>query len=343
MKKYIITLCLSMAPLSSAVHVTVQSWCDEICNRSVSVNTSTHARARAGFFAEFNKVVSDLIYYESEGMHSFNVLWTHPFFPFKDDQKSNGWDLYFEPIDTGYQATEDTPIRRVGNTGTHELHDQKCVAHWVRYDDYLPYRLYAHNIINKYIKIKPHILEEVEAFYKKHMEGHVCIGIHIRNGKAHQGEAPGGHPAYHTYAAEIDRYLRKHKNEKVKIFLASDSHAVISYFKSVYDDKIVYLDTYRAQTNEDPGLMYDAAKYWMSHPDEFNAKKPGYRGGLGVLMDCLLLSKCDYFIHITSNVATYVCFFNPYIKSIYLPHNIRFRQCRHYRDPKVRNPFLNPI
>lgn len=315
-----------------------------LLHRSVNIKTTMHHNARAGFFAEFGKVISNLIHYEQDGMRSFNVLWTHQFFPFKDDPLCNGWDLYFEPINTNYfvENSTDTPIT-VGNSQTHELHDQKCVAQWLRYDDYLPYRLFVHEKIKKYIKIKEPISQQVEEFYHKNLHNHVCIGIHVRYGKSHQKEAPGGHPTLQTYAHHINLLLQKHKNDSVKIYLASDSNVVIKYFKSLYKEKIVYLDTYRAQNNEDPGLMYDAAHYWLKHPEEFHRKKPGYRGGLGVLMDCLLLAKCDYFIHITSNVASYVCFFNPFIKSIFLPKNITFQHCRHKDDPKVRNPFLNPI
>ena len=342
MKKYVI-LFLFTSHLSIPINIIVHSDWNDLWKRSVDVEATMHYQAAAGFFAEFGKVVSSLIYYERDGINSFKVLWTHPFFPFKNDPKSNGWDSYFEPIVTDNTADVHDSTHTVGNAQTHELHDQVCVAHWVRYDDYLPYRLFAHEKIKKHIRIKPHILKEVESFYDKHMKDNVCIGVHVRHGKSHVQEAPGGHPGHHVYAGEINRLLSKHKNDNVKIYFASDSHAVVNYFKSVYGDKLVYLDTYRAQGSEDPGLMYEGANYWMSHPEEFHKKKPGYRGGLGVLMDCLLLAKCDYFIHITSNVATYVCFFNPYIKSIFLPRSIKFKHCRYRGNPKVRNPFLNPI
>ncbi len=311
-------------------------------DRSVDATTTTHLGA--GFFCEFGKVICNLIYFEQDGIRSMYVDWTNQFFPFKDDQHGNGWDLFFEPvvIDSDILDTSQS-VQKGGNCNTHDLHDQVCVAQWLRYDDYLPYRRFVHDKINKHIRIKPHILNEIESFYKKHMEGHICIGVHVRYAFGHAAETPKGHPSLQEYCNEVNNLLTKHSNSSVKIFLASDSHVAINYFKAQYGDKLIYLDTYRSSDGQDPGLMYGNDDYWMSHIEEWHKAKPGYHGGLGALMDCLLLSKCDYFIHITSNVASFVCFFSPYIKSIYLPHGVPFEHCRFRGNPSIRNKYLNPI
>lgn len=302
------------------------------------------ARIGCGFFCEFGAVVTDLVHYNQDGIRSMYVDWTYEFFPFKDKPHENGWDLFFEPIQIDVSTINlNEPINKVGNAGVHELHDQFCYAQWLRYDDYLPYRTFINKIINKYIRIKQHVLDKVDTFYEKNLKNNICIGIHVRYASAHATEAPGGHPSLEAYCAEANNLLHLHNNSNVKIFLASDSHAVINYFKQRYSDKLVYIDTYRAQNKEDPGLIYENTAYWISHPAHWHKKKPGYKGGLGTIMDCLLLAKCDYLIHTTSNVSTYVCFFNPYIKSIYLPRGLPFRHCRYRRDSTLRNKFLNPI
>lgn len=313
-----------------------------VTNGSVDVITSMHRGA--GFFCELRKVLENIIHYEHEGIRSHYVDWTDEFFPFKDGPNENGWDLYFEPIACPeYCSRPNQSVRTVGNCGLHELHDQICVAPWVAYDEYLPYRLYAHDMLKKYIVIKPHIIEYVNSFYKEHMQGSLCIGVHVRYASIHRFETPKGHPALDEYCKEVDRLLDLYQDRNVKIYLASDSHIVIDYFKKIYCEKLLYIDTYRARGSEDPGLMYERAGYWTSHPAEWHKAKPGYRGGFGTLVDCLLLSKCDYFIHITSNVATFVTFFNPYIKSIYLPRTVSFVHCRYRCNEHVRNKFLNPI
>jgi hypothetical protein len=308
----------------------------------VDVVTTMHRGG--GFFCELRKVLENIIHYESEGIRSHYVDWTDEFFPFKDAPRENGWDLYFEPIKS-YEncVSKDKQIRCVGNCFVHELHDQKCIAPWVAYDMYRPFREYVHEILNKYITIKPHITEYVDSFYKEHMQGSLCIGVHVRYASVHKAETPKGHPSLDQYCAEIDRLLERNKDKNIKIFLASDSYLVIDYFKKIYQDTLLYIDTYRARGSEDPGLMYEKGSYWKNHPAEWHVAKPGYRGGFGVLVDCLLLSRCDYFIHITSNVAYFVTFFNPRINSIYLPQDIPFVHCRYRGDNKIRNKFLNPF
>ena len=307
----------------------------------VDVTVATHRGA--GFFAEFGKVIQNIIHYEPEGIHTLKVDWTNQFFPFKNSTEENGWNLYFEPVVTENQPEKTTGvIKQVKNTAKHELHGQNCVGHWVKYDENLPYRLFVHEKIMKYIHIKPHIIQLVDDFYEKHMKDNLCVGIHIRFANAHIAEAPKGHPSLDDYCKEVDSLLKEHSTKRIKIFLASDSHAVIKHFKQRYNNKLLYLDTYRAQEKEDPSLIYEKAKYYTTHPEEWAKEKPGYNGGLGVLMDCLLLARCNFFIHITSNVASYVCFFNPYIKSIFLPKNITFSPCRFRNDKDIVNPFLKP-
>jgi hypothetical protein len=308
----------------------------------VAVTTSMHRGA--GFFCELRKVIENIIHYEPEGMRSHYVDWTDEFFPFKDEPRGNGWDLYFEPIVCQkFGAVGNEPVRSVGNCWVHELHDQVCVAPWVAYDEYLPFRLNVHDIINKYIVIKPHIRKFVDSFYEQHMKGCLCVGVHVRYATIHGAETPQGHPSLDTYCNEVNNLLNQYHDRNIKIYLASDSHVVIDYFKKIYNDKLVYIDTYRARGSEDPGLIYEGGGYWMSHPAEWHKAKPGYRGGFGALVDCLLLSKCDYFIHITSNLAYFVTFFNPHIKSIYLPRTVPFACCRYQGHENIRNKFLNPI
>lgn len=336
-----IMLCVLLYPLTTftAVEVTIDADSSTEIMRPVSVTTQMHRGA--GFFAEFNKVLTSLIYYEQDGIKSMHVDWSNQFFPFKDSPSENGWDLYFEPIQLPDPINEHEPVNKVGHAQAHELHDQKCLAPWLRYDDYAPFRTFAHEKIMKHIHIKQHIVDAVDLFYEQNMKDRVCIGVQVRYAKAHAHEAPGGHPSLDAYCKEIDALLETHHD--AIIYLASDSNAVINHFKKRYANKLIYLDTHRAQHSEDPGLMYENPHYWTTHVAEWHKAKPGYKGGLGVLMDCLLLSRCDYFIHTTSNVATYVCFFNPAIKSTYLPRGLKFIPCRYKNNPHIRNKFLNPV
>lgn len=312
-------------------------------HRSLDISVAMHLGA--GFFAEMTKVVSSIIHYENDGLTGVYVDWTNEFFPYKDAPHENGWDCYFDPIiiekQTGYENDTVVPVMA---TGLHEIHDQKCSSQWLSYDQFLPYRTFVNQKINKYIHIKKNVTNKVDEFYNKNMQNHLCIGVQVRYAQAHVQEVPGGrHPTLPSYCSEVDVLIQKNLDKNIKIYLATDSNVVIDYFKKKYGKKLLYIDAYRASGQEDPGLIYENSNYWLSHPAEWHTKKAGYFGGLTTLMDCLLLARCDYLIHTTSNVSSFVCFFNPTIKSIYLPRNAPYASCRFKDNPNIKNPFLNPI
>lgn len=310
-------------------------------DRSADLIVTTHLGA--GFFCELTKIIGSLIYYESDGLARVRVDWTHEFFPYKDEPHGNGWDLYFEPIVVEFQEHNEKP-QVVGPGGLHELHDQICSSPWLSYDQFLPYRNFVHQKINQYIRIKKNVTDKVDAFYNKNMHNCLRIGVHVRFANAHAHEVPGGrHPTIEEYFREIDAIIKSNSYKNIKIYIASDSHHVIARFKQRYPSNLVYIDAYRASGSEDPGLIYENQNYWLSHPAEWHKKKAGFNGGLTALMDCLLLAKCDYLVHTTSNLSNFVGFFNPTIKSIYLPRSAPYIACRYKGNPGIRNKFLNPV
>ena len=46
--------------------------------------------------------------------------------------------------------------------------------------DMIAYKYWAHDLINKYIKIKPSIKAKIDHFYNRYMVGKKTIGIHLR-------------------------------------------------------------------------------------------------------------------------------------------------------------------
>ncbi len=313
--------------------------------KSNPVNLTIKMHEGAGFFAELHKVMLALIHYEERGFSRVYVDWTDEFFPYKDGAHENGWDLFFEPIPTD-SISKNTPVDEITiATGvSHDLHDQVCTAPWVAYKKYLPYRQFVHEKMNKYIKIKPHIIAKRDAFYNKHMQDKICIGVHARIARAHAWLMPGKKlPTLNDYFAEIDTLLEKHADQEVIIFVASDSHDAVDQLKKRYNKQAIYIDAYRAHADQDPCIMYTMGEYMRNNPEVWHRQKHKYLGGESTMLDCLLLAKCDYFIHTTSNLAFFSCYYNPDIEAIYLPKAVPFKQCRHKNDPTIVNKMLNPM
>lgn len=243
------------------------------------------------------------------------VNWSEEFFPYKKGKSENGWDLFFYPV--GHVAS------RKSVNHSEIVHDQNCLNKWLKYNDFYQYRVQVNKLINRYIKVRQEIIDEVDDYYNSHMNNKVCIGAHVRFAGAHANEKPGS-VSLDDYFDEIDALIKhlKQIKQKYRIYLATDSKYVVKKFQKKYKDRVLCIDAIRSDFNEEVHLIYDNSDYWLSHPQEFHEKKPGYKGGKDVLMDCLLLSKCHYFIHSTSNVSDFVTFFNPDIESLFLPKKI---------------------
>lgn len=129
-----------------------------------------------------------------------------------------------------------TTVRRPFTyTKDHELHDQLCSDIWTKYDDYLSYRCAAHPIISKYLILRPEITQEVQELFTQNLEGHYCIGVHVRYATVHGLEVPGGKvPELQDYYGQIDMLLAQLHDESVKIYLATDSQLVIEQFVQRY-------------------------------------------------------------------------------------------------------------
>jgi hypothetical protein len=280
----------------------------------------------AGLFAELKHVIYNLIYRsDHKTQKTLIVDWYQEFFPYKDDPACNGWDLYFEPINS-HKVFENRRHRRPPEPK--HIHSY-CIQRWLRYKEYLPYRRYIHDRFTKYITFKPHVLQEVDAFYNKHLKDHFCIGMHVRFATAHGSENP-----YHSlvtlqdFINEAKDQFERHREERPKIFIATDSYFVIEEFKKHFNaSQIAFTNAFRARYNEDPHLIYEHQKYYLEHPEEFHKRKPGYLGGLMTFVDCLLLSKCSVMIHSLSNVTDFAAWFNPDIESIFLPKGVQLSPC----------------
>jgi hypothetical protein len=303
--------------------------------KNIVIGTTT--QRAAGFFCELQKVVIDLIHCDKYDIYDVVPNWRDPFYPFKDDPSENGWDLFFQSIPQKVPAEQEKIV--VPWIDRHEIHGRHCTAQWVLYDRYLPYREYVHGIMNKYFKVKDHIIEQLNEFYSKNMEGYYCIGVHIRFSAAHAREVPGGkNPLLSEYYAEINQIIREKQGIPIKIFLATDSNLVVRHCRAHYKDLLYYPQAPRSIGEEDPMFILP-----FKDLDQFNQRRPGYKAGLYVLLDCLTLSKCDVMIHTTSNFTSFVSFFNPSIKSVYLPKGLE-PVCTvkgNEKQNEVNNPFLN--
>jgi alpha-1,6-fucosyltransferase-like protein len=284
----------------------------------------------AGFFAYFTFALNQLKYAERHGLQPVVDFGydsgTGPNPYFDADHGDNLWDYFFEPVDgPTYREVREMLADPDNPTAPEDLtslssedlwfmhqHDPQSLFGYpygfyrykLRYDAewFEKNRREANRLIRKYVRLKPNVSDEVNSFVDRHMAGHPVVGVHARG--TDKGEA-GCMPALRDivppeeYIPEIDAYLRDHPGGR--IFVATDQRQYIEFFREHYGDIVLFYDSLRSSDHRAPFQLETAGNY---------------RKGWDVLIDALLLSRCDFLLKCSSHVGETALWFNPDLASI---------------------------
>ncbi len=210
--------------------------------------------------------------------------------------KTNAWEYYFEQVSSGSYKENDPQwqgFRDLEGKGMSLIKDlgEKYNTKESRTE--------INNVIQKYIKIKPAVLQKVESFYRKYMAGKKTIGIHIRGTDKFTEVKP----------VEMDTFVQTahtlaQQYPKCQFFIATDEAPILEEAKKKLKGRVIYYDCYRSKNGQP----------LHTHTTGYSKAKLGEE----VLIEALLLSRCDAFIHTVSNVSMSVLFFNPNISNVLL-------------------------
>ena len=299
--------------------------------RKVLLITINHSYA--GFFAYVTFAINQLIYAEK---HDYlPVVWFGPQSGdgpnafYDPSHGENTWDYYFEPV-AGYTyddiramiVSTDNPLRetdvlRLSTEELWRLHREEpdsvynypygYYRHKSRFDPewYRAQREKAHRYISRYIRIKPQILEDVNRLQQRFGAGGT-LGVHLRGtDKGTAGAAPHLMRVVKptTYFPLVDKYMDRYG--LYTLFVATDQAQFVDLFRTRYGDRVLAADAIRSDSSVNP---------FQQVGDR------GYQKGREVLVDCLLLSQCDYLIKCTSAVGEYAMYFNPDLECIDTNH-----------------------
>jgi hypothetical protein len=259
----------------------------------------------------------------------------------------NAWEYYFEPVsarritdlvDASLGQLESATIWAFTPRDTASpaavapaaVGTIKLPAHVVASDRYpqrlVPYlwrmsarrRRTLHRVIREGIRIRPEVTSRVESFYEANLGGREMLGVHIRARESSHGRtvwAKGGFLPLAVYLAEIDRYLDGHST--AAIFCASDSQPALDALAERYGSRVLQCE---GVTRLDADEEASGQGLHLLDPER------AHKGRLGedVLVESLLLSRCDYLVHDPSNVSRAATLFNPD-----LPHTDVYRKYGH--------------
>lgn len=296
--------------------------------------------SNAGFFAYFTFALNQLSYCERHGYLPVVLFGPNsvngPNAYYEPARGDNTWDYYFEPVhqytyqdikvmiaDASHPLCE-SDVTSLSNEDLHYMHSQDpsgiygyaygFYRYKTSYDSrwFGGHRREAHRLIRKHVRIKPEIREEVNEFCDRHMSGRHVLGIHMRGtdkGIAACMLAVGGIVPPEVYVPEIDAY--REAQPDCKIFVATDQRQYLEFMRERYPTSVVFREALRSEGKLAPFQIKGGSNY---------------QKGKEVLIDCLLLARCQFLLKCTSHVGEAAMWFNPDLPCIDLNYKRSHRE-----------------
>jgi len=235
-----------------------------------------------GMFAAANQVLGQLYMFETGQLPhvlGLTVDFDNRGLYYDSSCGPNWWTYYFEPIYVGERSN--APLVYPAETEYSKAWQQRRLIS----------RKTAARIIKKYIHIKPHISEKIDAFVCQYFLDYYTIGVHYR-GTDKVKEAPK--IEYETVFEEIDKQIPQEK--KYVLFIATDEIEFLEQAKKRYFNRVVAIEAFRSN-RDGLGVHF--------------LNKNNYTIGEEALIDACLLSRCDLLIRTSSNLSLWSTYFNP--------------------------------
>lgn len=236
-------------------------------------------------------------------------------FFYDPSQGENVWEYYFEPVTsvgygqlcTALDRNELSPDRVHSFTKRqictwHHSDLDRIASFWAKDVPDVPSawmeakRALGRKYVSEYIRVKPHITAKVDAFWHARIQPQFTIGVHIRGTDFAYAEPTSPH----TYFDAIDQYLaNRGTDDPYGIFLATDQNQFVDLFRQRYGERLVTYDCLRSNRRRPPF--------------KFSSESP-YKRGEDVLIDVLLLSRCNFLFKGAAAVGEFALWFNPTLR-----------------------------
>ncbi|MBI3211777.1 MAG: hypothetical protein HYZ47_03725 [Simkania negevensis] len=245
-----------------------------------------------GLFFNFNIVLGFLKDCEKNKIQNFEVDFGKKGHYYEEALGSNWWKYYFAPV-----KVESWLVRLVKPL----IYRKKVVSNYSMtffpyYAEYFMPRKKAHKLIQKYIRLKPDIEQEIDQFTKKHFTS-FTIGIHYR-GTDKYLEAK--EVSFSQVFQAVDQLIQEKNLTEFKIFIATDAEPFLQAAQERFPGKILY--TKASRSTDGKPLHYNV-----------QTKTPQYyyNQGREAIIDSLLLSRTSFLIRTSSNLSLCSLFYNP--------------------------------
>lgn len=307
----------------------------------------------AGLFASIKNILREVYINYFNGIKNFKIDFSHELFPYKNELNicefdkilkiknnlyidnnlkiiNNQNEIFYNFIDGKLEYIHDKKLKRVTHEKINFYRQIDLNLKETNSVNKFNYLKKLNQIFNNIIEINTSILSIVDDFYDKNMKNYNVIGIHYRTSKAHNCEVLGTYQLnygikYKKIFNKIDNIISKQDN--FKIYISTDCKYILELFKKKYKNKLLY-NKNNIYMNDNLNDLNEPHFGFTFHDQEslknkkliqeFHQKKPKLDGGIQLLIDMLLLSKCNSFMPSFSNLSDMVVIYNPNIKLYFL-------------------------
>lgn len=262
----------------------------------------------SGFFSNYFCVISMLYDVEELGLYPYvdfrNTAFVEGYNPYFDESppetSENPWDWWF--VQNNLDEISSHVLIKYSNNrfnvnrkifGVNELE-------------------YARYLRDKYIQIKEHILNKASDYYDENLRGKTVLGVMARGTEMNRIHPEYGNQSIKDYISQTKKVLAKHQNIDA-IFLVTEDISYVNEFKKHFPDVYYLKDVFR-RTNEplDYTIKYPLWPCIKNYRDN-HCKLLGEE----MLIQALLLGKCDYLIAKVCGTASAAVFLSESLRMVY--------------------------
>jgi hypothetical protein len=218
--------------------------------------------------------------------HNLNALpcWGKRSLYYEPRHGSNAWNAYFDSRREGD-----------GSIGFTLPYWPSVTAEYYNDRGVSP-RQFVGQCIQSFAPPNQEILSKVDDYVTSNFKGDYIVGVHIRGTDAASGFESRTSAKIEQYIYEVEKQLSAHPN--ARIFLATDDQRIVQTFSKHFGEILILRECIRSSNGDSIHGHYDSG-----------IEGSPYGKGLEVLLDALILARCDFLIRGHSRVTCFsICY-----------------------------------
>lgn len=253
----------------------------------------------AGFFSHVNRVVNHLHHsLGRDGCAAIRVDWRASeemtFFVYGTPDDGELWQHFFEPLEFPDAPLLERSTWRYADLSMTGLHAYRM---YKRGDEW---RAAYGRAFGEHVRIRGELRRRADELWRDAGAGERSVGVHFRH-PDHGHECPRPIPPVEVFVERTRELLRD--SPHASVVLATDVAEAVESFRAAFGGRLLV----------QPGVVRANVDGSQSSRPE----PPSVAQGEQVLVDALLLARCDTLLHVVSNLATAVGYMAPRVRMVY--------------------------